>query len=207
MYKETLAEIARLGAKKVVILGGESAISAKGLQGELKAAGLKVDRISGSDRFETAAKIAAEMGNAKKVVIANGMDFPDALSVAAHAAKAGLPILLTQSDKLPEKTSAALESLGVTETIVVGGKTVVSDKVVKQLPKPKTLAGADRYETNIAIANHFGVTSKHMYVATGRTFADALTGAVLAAKNDSAVILVHARVPEGVAHLHHRQKH
>ena len=127
------------------------------------------------------------------------MDFPDALSVAAHAAKAGLPILLTQVDKLPAKTSEALESLGVTETIVVGGKTVVSDKVVKQLPKPKTLAGDDRYETNIAIANHFGVTSKHMYIATGQNYADALTGAVLAAKNDSAVILVHARIPEGVA--------
>ena len=103
-----------------------------------------------------------------KVVIANGMDFPDALSVATHAAKAGLPILLTKSDKLPAKTSEALETLGATETIVVGGETVVSDKVVKQLPNPTTLAGADRYETNIAVAEHFGVTGKHIYIATGR---------------------------------------
>ncbi|MBO1913833.1 cell wall-binding repeat-containing protein, partial [Microvirga sp. 3-52] len=94
LYKETLAEMARLGAKKVVILGGESAISAK-VAGQLKAAGLTVERISGSDRFETAAKIASEMESSDKVVIANGMDFPDALSVAAHAAKSGMPILLT----------------------------------------------------------------------------------------------------------------
>ena len=127
------------------------------------------------------------------------MDFPDALSVAAHAAKTGMPILLTESDKLPTKTAEALESLGVTETIVVGGKTVVGDNVVKQLPNPTVLAGEDRYVTNIKIANHFGVTSKHQYVATGQNYADALTGAVLAAKNDSAVILVHARIPEGVA--------
>ena len=93
----------------------------------------------------------------------------------------------------------ALKALGVTETIVVGGKTVVSEAVVKQLPNPTTLSGADRYETNIAIANHFGVTSKHLYIATGRAYADALTGAVLAAKNDSAVLLVSNKVPEGVA--------
>ncbi|MBO1909966.1 cell wall-binding repeat-containing protein, partial [Microvirga sp. 3-52] len=197
LYEETLAEIARLGAKKVVILGGESAISAK-VAGELKAAGLTVERISGSDRFETAAKIASEMESSDKVIIANGMDFPDALSVAAHAAKSGMPILLTQADKLPVKTVEALERLGATKTIVVGGKTVVSEKVVKQLPKPTTLSGADRYETNIAVAEHFGVTSKHMYVATGQNYADALTGAVLAAKNDSAVLLVHARIPDVV---------
>ena len=47
--------------------------------------------------------------------------------------------------------------------------------------------------------NHFDVTSKHLYIATGQNYADALTGAVLAAKNDSAVLLVHARVPEVVS--------
>ncbi|MBO1914086.1 cell wall-binding repeat-containing protein, partial [Microvirga sp. 3-52] len=79
-----------------------------------------------------------------------------------------------------------------------GGKTVVSEKVVNQLPNPTTLAGDDRYKTNSAIAEHFGVTSKHLYIATGQNYADALTGAVLAAKNDSAVLLVHTRVPEVV---------
>ena len=39
LYEETVAEIARLGANKVVILGGESAISAR-VAGELKTAGL-----------------------------------------------------------------------------------------------------------------------------------------------------------------------
>ncbi|MBO1915127.1 cell wall-binding repeat-containing protein, partial [Microvirga sp. 3-52] len=34
--------------------------------------------------------------------------------------------------------------------------------------------------------------------ATGQNYADALTGAVLAAKNDSAVLLVHARIPDVV---------
>jgi len=43
---------------------------------------------------------------------------------------------------------------------------------------------------------HFNVTSKHLYVATGQNYADALTGAVLAAKNDSAVLLVHTKVPD-----------
>ena len=35
-----------------------------------------------------------------------------------------------------------------------------------------------------------------MYVATGKDYADALTGAALAAKNKSGILLVHDRVPD-----------
>lgn len=197
LYNETLNEVKRLGAKKVVILGGPSAISDSVLK-EFQKAGLKVERIAGSNRFDTAAKIASEVApnGTAEVVVANGMDFPDALSVASHAAKDGLPILLTETNKLSLETKAAITSLKAKQTIVVGGTTVISAKVAKELPKTTRLAGADRYDTNIAIAQHFDVNSKHLYVATGKNYADALTGAVLAAKNDSAVLLVHVRVPE-----------
>ena len=199
LYKETMNEIKRLGAKNVVILGGQSAIS-DSITKELEKVGLEVKRIAGANRFETAAKIASEVApdGAGRVVVANGMDFPDALSVASHAAKEGLPILLTQTNKIPKETLDAVKVLEATESLVVGGNTVVSAEVAKQLPKATRLAGADRYETNIEIAKHFGVQGKRVYVATGKTYADALTGAVLAAKNESAVLLVHDRVPEVV---------
>ena len=98
----------------------------------------------------------------------------------------------------PDETKAAIETLGVAETIVVGEKTVITDKVAGELPKVTRLAGDDRYGTNVKVANHFGGESKHVYVGTGKTYADVLTGAVLAAKKNSAVILVHDRVPEVV---------
>ena len=135
LYQETLNEIKRLGAKNAIILGGPAAVSdsvTKALQKE----GLKVERIAGADRFETAAKIALKVAPAGvgKAAVVNGLDFPDALSVASHAAKQGLPILLTQTNTLPKATKDAIDSLGVSQTIVVGGTTVVSNKVKDSLP-------------------------------------------------------------------------
>ncbi len=199
LLDEVVQEIKRLGTKQVIILGGESAVS-KTVVSALKKEKVEVSRTSGDTRFETAARIASLVSpdGSDEVVVVNGMDFPDALSVATHAAKKGLPILLTESNKLPKETSDAIKALKASKSIVVGGKVVVTDKVVKELPNATRIAGADRFETNIEVANHFGVESKHVYVATGMTYADALTGAVLAAKNDSTVVLVHARVPEVV---------
>ena len=197
IFGETLKEIERLGASKVIILGGTNAVS-ETISTQLEEKGYKVKRVAGNDRDETAALIASEVApkGAEKVVVANGMDFPDALSVASHAAKQGLPILLTGTNKLSEATKTAIDSLGVKETIVIGGTSVVSESIFKKLPDATRLAGKDRYDTNIAVANHFEVESKHVYVATGKLYADALTGSVLAAKNDSAIVLVHDAVPE-----------
>ncbi|QGS69947.1 hypothetical protein CV093_16575 [Oceanobacillus sp. 143] len=108
-------------------------------------------------------------------------------------------MLLTQSNKLPDATKNKIKQLGAKQTIVVGGEIAVSKKVEAQLPKTTRLSGRSRYDTNIAISEHFGVASKHLYVATGKNYADALTGAVLAAKNDSTILLVHNAVPGSTA--------
>ena len=50
----TLAEIGRLGAKKVIILGGEGAVSEK-VEKKLQAEALKTERIFGKTRYSTAA--------------------------------------------------------------------------------------------------------------------------------------------------------
>lgn len=199
LSRNSLAEIKRLEAANVIVLGGKGAVSDAVIK-ELEAENLDVRRIDGDSRFETAAMIASEVSpkGASEVVVANGMDYPDALSVAAHAAKEGLPILLTIADRLPAATASALTDLDASETIVVGGAQVVTDQVIAKLPNAERLSGNDRYETNIALANHFGVDSNHLYVATGHLYADALTGAVLAAKGDSAIILVHHGVPASV---------
>ena len=195
-----LTEIERLGATQAIILGGTAAVS-DAVQNELENANIHVTRADGNDRFETAASIAELVApdGVDEIVIANGMDFPDALSVASHAAQAGTPILLTQKDSVPRATTEALEKLGATKTIVVGGTEVVSDEVASELPNTKRLGGSDRYETNTLIASHYGVDNNHLYVATGTDYADALTGAVLAADTNSAVLLVHAIVPDFVS--------
>ncbi|MCF3943156.1 cell wall-binding repeat-containing protein [Oceanobacillus alkalisoli] len=106
-----LKEIQRLGAKNVVILGRSGAVS-KNVETELKSAKLNVRRISGNDRFGTAALIANEVApnGTNNIVVANGMDFPDALSAASYSATQGIPILLTSANKLSEPTSQAVKN-------------------------------------------------------------------------------------------------
>ncbi|WLR44341.1 cell wall-binding repeat-containing protein [Bacillus carboniphilus] len=65
-----------------------------------------------------------------------------------------------------------------------------------QLPEATRLAGDDRYQTSIAVSNHFDEGADHQYIATGEKFADALTGAALAAKNGTGVLLVGTSVHE-----------
>src|SRR5699024_2386049 len=131
-----------------------------------------------------------------EVAIANGMDFPDALSVASSAARKGMPILLVKDDWISEGTRNVIKRLGAAETQVVGGTEVVSDQIADGLPNVNRLSGHDRYDTNIDVLEHFDASDKHMYVTTGTNYADALTGAVLAAKQDSGILLVHQRVPD-----------
>ncbi|MFP3470980.1 cell wall-binding repeat-containing protein, partial [Micrococcus sp. SIMBA_144] len=115
-------------------------------------------------------------------VVSNGINFPDALSIASYAAKQGYPILLTQQNKLPAITETALVEFE--SSIIVGGKGVVSEKVAGQLPAPVRYGGANRYATSAEIAMKLNPADKAV-VATGANFADALTGSILAARSES----------------------
>lgn len=191
----TKDEIKRLGAKKVYILGGQGAIG-KDVETQLKSISgdIEIVRLAGQSRFETAAKIAYEVApeGSDSVVVVNGMNFPDALSVASYAGANGLPILLAEnSDELPWHTGKAIDKLGATESLVIGGKAVVSDKAMNELPNAERIAGANRFATSVEVAKYFGAnTGNGMFVATGNQFADALSGAALAASLDTGILLV-----------------
>lgn len=84
---------------------------------ELKDFAFSLERIEGANRYATAVKIAQRIwsktsGNGKTgneasmsgktVFLASGTDFPDALAIASYAARFHIPILLTESNRLPE---------------------------------------------------------------------------------------------------------
>ncbi|MDS8741894.1 cell wall-binding repeat-containing protein, partial [Streptococcus pneumoniae] len=94
---DTYEEIKRLGAKTVHVLGGTGAISDAVVK-QLKSDGITVERISGADRFETAAKIAEKFGKSESAIVVSGTNFPDALSVASYAGSEGTPILLSRTE-------------------------------------------------------------------------------------------------------------
>ncbi|OXS58531.1 hypothetical protein B1B00_14215 [Bacillus sp. DSM 27956] len=187
LNKAAKAEITRLGAKNVIILGGKGAVS-NYVKYQLEGMGLNVERIGGDDRWETAVNIAASLGGSpEKAVVANGKNFPDALAIASYAASKGYPILLTDKDMLPAETTKALK--GIDSTIVVGGEGVVGKKVYDSLPDATRYFGLDRYSTAAKIATELN-PSTNVYVATGKNFADALAGSVLAAKENASMLLV-----------------
>ena len=199
----TKNEIIRLGAGKVYLLGGPSAISL-GVENELAAMDLEVVRIQGNNRFATAAKIAMELApdGADTVFLAFGLNFPDALSAAAYAANCGAPILLVLTDELPEETRAALEALNPQQIFVIGGPAVISDRVMEMLPGARRLSGADRFETSAALAQWFAPGKELFYIATGNDAsggADAITGAALAARRGTGVLLVGNTLPGSIA--------
>lgn len=84
-------------------------------------------------------------------------------------------------------------------TIVTGGTKAVSDDVLNQLPDAMRVSGADRYATAAKIAGGLSRDSKTAFVSTGRDFADALTGSVLAAKYNAPMLLVKPDdIPESI---------
>lgn len=197
----TKEEIERLGASKVVVLGGTAAVG-KEVVDQLTDLGLSIDRVSGANRVETAAEVAkilAEDSEVKEAVVVDGYNFPDALSVASYAAVNGQPILLTRTNKLSSGTAKVLDELGIEKTVVVGGTAAVSDTVLVKLPYAKRVSGKNRYETAVEVAKYYGIDSNHLYVATGRQFADALSSAALAAKEGTGILLVGKNLPTEVS--------
>lgn len=196
--ESTKDEIRRLGAKNTIVLGGVSVIS-NSVETELKNLGLSVTRVNGNDRFETAVNINEQLGtDSDTAVIVNGGNFPDSLSVAALAARSGYPIFLVEKFTIPSSVKEALKNYQ--NTIVIGGESAISNNVFSQLPNPKRIAGIDRYETSAQIVKELSSSQgEQIYIATGQNFADALAGSVLAAKQNSAILLVQKdTIPEPV---------
>lgn len=190
LEKATKNELMRLNVKKVMIIGGEGVISAS-TEKEIRDLGIDVSRLAGKDRYETSLKVAKAMDTADKAVIASGEDFPDVLSIAPIAARKGMPILLTPSNSLAKEHKDFLGQ-SVLKTYVLGDSSVISDSVVNQLPSPQRLSGINRYDANIEIIKAFDqdLDLSTCYVATGKDYPDALSGAALASLTKSPVILV-----------------
>lgn len=143
----------------------------------------KVVRIAGKDRFETAEKIAEKVielgGNANEYALANGLNFPDALSGGAYCGKFKLPLLLTDGKSVPEK----FKDKPVT---VFGGEGVVNPEGINL---KKRLAGKDRFETSYKIAEDGFQDTIKMAITTGYNFPDALSLSPLCARSKAPLLL------------------
>lgn len=200
----TATAINELGATEVIIVGGTGAVNGDVATAIADATGANVSRIAGDNRYDTAAEIAESWiaDDVDTVYLALGSEFADALAVGPLAGVNDDPILLTREGFVPDETMAMLEQIDPDEVILLGGEARISDEVLLELDaiwNVDRMAGLDRYET-AAIIGAKMPASDNVYVASGLTFADALSGGALAGHDGAPLVLSRAMtVPDPTA--------
>jgi len=198
---DALSELMRLQPSKIYLVGGTGALSNALMTEATEVLGYApvYERLSGADRFGTAADVADEIvamgGTSDSVFLVTGMAFADAVSVAPLAFSQKMPILLTRADELPDPTVGAFASLDPSEMFVIGGTGAVSDEVVSALDIASSprWGGANRYATSSLVAENAvdegWATFSHVGFATGTNFPDALAGGTWTGRNDGVLLL------------------
>ena len=159
-----------------------------------------VSRLAGPNRYATSAAISKDTFKPGVPVayIANGLNFPDALSASAIAGPNGGPILLTAPTSLPSEITSELGRLNPDKIVVLGSNASVSDAVFAALDGYTTgsvtrLAGPNRFATSAAISRSQFAGSDSVpvaYVSNGFKFPDALSASAIAGVNGGPILLV-----------------
>ncbi|TWH57769.1 putative cell wall-binding protein [Desulfitobacterium sp. LBE] len=214
---ETEAELKRLQAQTVYILGGPGVI-APNIEQQL-AQDYTVKRIAGDNRYATAVEIGqlvrtgtdngadatgantASTTNSYRhtAILVTGENYPDALSIASLAGQRTIPILFTSAHELNTLTRQALTEWDIQTVLLCGGSGVLSESITTTLEEElgleiTRLAGDNRYLTALAIAQYLveaaeGTDTPYAALATGENYPDALAGAALAVKLGMPVLL------------------
>jgi len=191
------AEIQRLAPAKIVVVGGEPAVSTT-VVNQLKAIQSQTVRVSGPDRYATGRAIvdyAFGPANTNDVYIATGTNFPDALSAGGPGGTFSSPVILVNgsASSVDQATIDLITALAPTRVKIVGGTPAVSAGIEDQLNNTWTvqrLAGPDRFATSLAIVKDAYSISTHVVLATGLSFPDALAGTPLAGRTSAALLVV-----------------
>jgi putative cell wall-binding protein len=190
LEKDVITEIKRLKATKAILIGSAGVVGT-GVVNQLRSLNVSVSRIGGNNRYDTARKVAEIVGTSNGIIMATGLDYPDALSIAPIAGMKRIPILLSPKYSMDSGVSQFIKSRSIPVSFVVGSAGVISSSIASNLPNSKRLAGADRYDTNLSINKNFEKDLNYdtIYLATGSDFPDAVAGAALAAKNSAPIFL------------------
>ena len=155
--------------------------------------------VAGTDRFKTAVAVSVaaypeglDIAGAKTVVIATGRNWPDALGGVALAGVLDGPVLLVDTNSVPDAVQTEIGRLKATKAIILGGTGAVGPGVEAWLATKlggaanvDRIAGGDRYETADKIARRVvdlqGSSFEEVaFIATGGNFPDALAAAPIA---------------------------
>ncbi|MGI6216534.1 MAG: cell wall-binding repeat-containing protein [Coriobacteriales bacterium] len=215
----TKAEIERLVSSegsKVIIIGGEGAISSA-VESEVDAIdGVSVERIYGKSRVQTAEKIYSYVADddtngtwGETAIVVSGDNYPDALSAASYGYAAKAPIFLAKDGEIDSTTATYIRDGGFDTVLIVGGNAAVNFSSVRSsIADPYVVygvfSGKTRYETSQLFATWScggtvdGVIATcdvtlgydNITVASGKNFPDALAAVSLAGPRKAPILLV-----------------
>lgn len=194
----TSSELNRLNVKNVIIIGGKGVVH-QTIEDALKARGIKVTRIGGADRYETALQVAGKLGKSTEIALVNGTNFHDGISIASIAATKGMPIILTNKDSMPSSVKKYLQANKKADQIyVVGGTDRISNNDISDLTNVKRIGSGDNYEMNTSIIKAFQneISTGTLYIASAKDFPDSLGASAIAPKTSSPVLFVDSPMSE-----------
>jgi hypothetical protein len=128
--------------------------------------------------------VANVLGGRSTVFLATGINFPDALSAGPAAAHMSAVVLLTDGSSMPSATRTYLNA-HVGAVYAVGGPAASADGGAIRV------VGADRMSTAAAVASTFFPTPLTVGIASGATFADAMSGGAYLARLGGPVLLTY----------------
>ena len=156
---------------------------------------LMKQEIIGSNRYETAGKVADRMGNYSSVILVNGDSIADGLAASGLAGKENAPILLVKKDSIPKETLQRLYK--VKKVYIIGKEGAISSRVEKSLNNSgintKRIGGNDRIGTSLEVSREIGSYSKAFLVNGMKGEADAMSVASIAARDKAPIILTNGK--------------
>ena len=155
-----------MGTKKVLV-GGNSISKHEIIKKFAESKSSVVSAFAGENRYETAIKVAeetiAKRGNKGKVIIADGRNYPDAVSIASFSSKEGIPVILVNGNNVPKEVKVFLNKYKIKDAIVVGGTKAVGLDIEKLFAKVERVAGEDRYDSCKKLAERLFADLGYIY--------------------------------------------
>ena len=196
----TIDALEELNPSRVLLMGGTAALTSAVESGVRSALpGVTVERFSGDDRIDTAARAALSepaVPAGRPVVIANGWSPPDVGTAAPVAAQLGGSVLYADRGELGAPTAAALRRLVPSRVVIVGGLAAVSADIETEIASVvpgaviERLSGTDRVDTAALSIDLAGVSlGGPVVLANGWSAPDVGIAAPLAGALGGSVLL------------------
>ena len=171
---------------KIYVLGGDTVIPESQLSGLQS---YNVCRLAGKDRYVTNLRILEEAGVSNQdILVCTGKEFADSLSASAT----GKPILLLNNKRITEEQREFLENHKGNQYYIIGGTKAISaemEEIIKQYGPTERIAGDNRYQTSVKLAEKFFENAEVAVLASAKNFPDGLCGGPLAMSKNAPLIL------------------